>query len=118
MFCGQKMKLVESERYLGDYIGYSLSESVFITVNKRKGLCKRLISEINVTLKDCRVNVIGGLTTGLDIWNMAVLPYLLGNSECWVDMPKKALNILNSIQNDFFRSLFASGNGTPLSAFY
>ena len=118
MFCGQQMKMVKSERYLGDYIGHSLAESVFITVQKRKGLCKRLISEIKVTLKDCRINVIGGLTTGLEIWNLAVIPYLLGNAECWMEIPKKAINVLNSIQNDFLRSLFQTGNGTPISALY
>ena len=64
------------------------------------------------------MNVAGGLSTGLDIWNLAVLPYLLGNSECWVEIPKKAMNILNSIQNDFFRCLFSTPTGTPISAFY
>ena len=64
------------------------------------------------------MNVIGGLTTGLEIWNLAVLPYLLGNAECWMEIPKKAINVLNSIQNDFLRSLFQTGNGTPISALY
>ena len=33
-------------------------------------------------------------------------------------MPKKALNLVNSIQNTFFRNLFATCNGCPIPAFY
>ena len=59
IFCNQPMRLSESAKYLGDYIGYSLSESVFQTVLKRRGLVKRLISEIKVTINDYRSEVMG-----------------------------------------------------------
>ena len=93
-FCDEIMKVVESERYLGDFIGPSLSESVFITVKKRKVMVQRLISEIKVTIEDCRSSVVGGISAGLQIWNMAVMPFLYNNSECWTDMPKKLLVFL------------------------
>ena len=61
MFCGKPMTVFESERYLGDYLGSSVSQSVFLTIQRRKGLVMRIISEIRVTLKDIRSDSIGGL---------------------------------------------------------
>ena len=45
-FCNKPMLVKEYDRYLGDWIGSSLSESVFETVKRRKGLTYRLINEI------------------------------------------------------------------------
>ena len=118
LFCNKKMKISESDKYLGDYMSSSLSESVLITIQKRKGLCFKLISEIKLTVEDCRSHVVGGLKSGLDIWTMAVIPFLFGNSECWVELPKKAITLLNSIQNTFFRALFATCTGCPIPALY
>ena len=80
MFCYERMKLSESEKYLGDYLSYSLSESVFTTLKRRKGLTMRLISEIKVTVEDIRYNHLGGLITGLEIWILSVVPVLFNNS--------------------------------------
>ena len=118
MFYDRPIKSVESEKYLGDYIGPSLSESVFLTVLRRKGMCERLIREIKVTVEDCRSNSIGGLVTGIEIWNMAVMPFLFSNSECWINIPKKAVNILNNLQGSFLRSLYATPKGYPAMALY
>ena len=114
---GQPMKLVESERYLGEEIGVSLSQSVYLTVLKRQGLVKRLISEIKVTVEDFRSNVTGGLVTGLEIWRLAVIPFLYSNSQCWVEIPKKAIKILNHLQNYFFTSLFRVPTSCPVIAY-
>ena len=118
MFCNKTKVINQCEKYLGDYIGSSLSESVFTTIQKRKGLTLRLISEIKFTIQDCRSQVIGGLLVGLEIWRMAVVPFLFGNCETWTETPKKATNLLNFIQNTFFRSLFSTCNGCPIPIFY
>ena len=118
IFCGNPMKFFESERYLGDIIGFSLSESVFLTILKRKGLVMRLISEIKVTIQDYRSSVVGGIIAGFEIWNMAVKPFLYGNCETWTDIPKKALDLLNSIQNTYFSSVFQTPKSTPIPAYY
>ena len=78
----------------------------------------RLISEIKVTVEDCRSNAIGGIEVGLEIWCKAVVPFLYGNSDCWVEMPKKAMSLLKSITHSFFRSLFFSAKGTPIVMYY
>ena len=49
---------------------------------------------------------------------MAVVPFLFNNSECWTEIPKKAVNILNSLQNSFFCSLFGTSKGCPIPAYY
>ena len=49
IFCGEIMNISESDKYLGDHLSFSLAESVFTTVQKRKGLFMRLISEIIIT---------------------------------------------------------------------
>ena len=118
MFCGKPMKVFECERYLGDFLGSSLAQSVFLTIQKRKGLVQRLISEIRVTLKDIRSDTIGGLIVGLEIWRKAVIPFLWNNSECWFEMPKKALDLINSLTNSFFRTLFCSAKGNPIIMYY
>ena len=118
IFCNNLMRVSESEKYLGDNISSSLSESVLNTIQKRKGLCLKVISEIKLTVEDCRSHVVGGLLAGMDIWTMAVIPYLFANGECWAEMPKKAIALLNSIQNTFFRALFATCTGCPIPAFY
>ena len=100
------MKVFESEWYLGDILGSSLSQSVFLTILKRKSLVLELISEIRVTIDDCRSNSVGGLKVGLEIWRKAVVPFLYNNSECWVQTPKKAMNLLDSLTDSMFHSLF------------
>ena len=99
-------------------MGSSLSESCFQTILQRKGLVNRIISEIKVTIEDCRSNTIGGIFVGMEIWNKAVVPFLFGNCECWMEMPRKALNLVSSITRSFYRSLFYAPKGTPLFCYY
>ena len=81
MFCDKIMKHEKMTKYLGDWLSADgLSNSVKVTVDKRFGLALRAISDIRVIIEDCRNSVIGGLATGLSIWEAAVLPALLYNS--------------------------------------
>ena len=50
-----------------------------------------------MTVEDLRINSVGGLVAGLEIWKMAITPFLFNNSETWMEIQKKALNVLNSI---------------------
>ena len=117
IFCNKPMHVKEFDRYLGEYIGSSLSESVFETVKRRQGLIYRLISEIKVTIEDCRSNSLGGILVGLDIWKIACEPYLFNNCQCWVSIPKKAINLLSHLQNSMFRALFQQPKSCPIPSF-
>ena len=115
--CGENMKIDKSEKYLGDYLSHTLEESIEVTIAKRKGLVTKSIYDIRAVVDDYRSGVVGGITAGLDIWNLAVMPFLTANSDCWVNLTNKSLQNLNSIQNTFFRSLFAIGAGCPIPIF-
>ena len=69
------MKHEDNAKYLGDWLSYhGLADSVHLTVKKRKGLVSQAIFEIRSVVDDFRSGVCGGLTAGLDIWEMSVLP--------------------------------------------
>ena len=88
------------------------------TVNKRLGLAKLAIYEVRAILEDCRINVVGGLQTGIVIWESAILPKLLYNSECWFNTSKQTLKQLEELQLRFYRMLFSVGKGCPIPILY
>ena len=65
---------------------------------------------------DCRANVTGGLLSGIDIWEIAVIPYLLNNSETWDNLPTKAVEMLDDLQNKFLRSQLETPRTCPTPA--
>ena len=117
--CGVDMVQEEQAKYLGDQLcGLGLAESVAATVDKRRGLVIRTIFEIRTVIDDCRSHVAGGLTSGLDIWEMAVIPMLTNNAECWQDVSSKTIDELDKIQLMFLRCLLAVGSGCPTPALF
>ena len=77
----------ECAKYLGDWIASSgLGDCVAMTVKKRKGAALMANHEIRTVVDDCRSLVCGGLATGLELWELGVLPQLLFNAECWFEM--------------------------------
>ena len=75
------MKQVKVEKYLGDFLSHSLEDSVAETVKRRKGQVVQSIVDIRNIIDDCRSQVVGGIVSGIDMWEMAVIPFLLYNSE-------------------------------------
>ena len=117
--CDQPMKQMKSIKYLGDYLSeLGLAESVKVTVNNRKGLVNRAIFEIKSVLNDCRAHLTGGLVSGFDIWEIAVIPSLLYNAETWQDIARKTVEELETIQLTFLRSLLGVGSGCPTVLLY
>ena len=112
---GQLMKEVSEEKYLGDYISTEgLARSTMLTIKKRYDKVKTAVREIGAVIEDCRAKVTGGLTTGLEIWEVAVMPYLLNNSETWTEIPKDALDLLENLQLDFLRNLLDTPRTCPI----
>ena len=111
---GQPMKEANEEKYLGDYISSEgLARSTMITIKKRYDKVKTAVREIGAVIEDCRARVIGGLITGLEIWEIAVMPYILNNSETWTDIPKDAMDLLENLQLDFLRNLLDTPRTCP-----
>ena len=112
---GKAMPQQNAAKYLDDYLSASgLSDSVKVTVMKRKPQVTRAIYEIRAVIDDCRSQIVGGLTAGFQLWDMAVLPMLLFNAECWLEIDNTTINILEQLQYTFLRNLCSVGSGCPL----
>ena len=115
--CGQTMKCLPMEKYLGDMICSSgLAGSVHATVVRRRGNVVINILETRAVVDDCRASIVGGITAGLEIWELAILPYLLNNSETWAEMSKATLEMLEKIQQMFYRTILATPRTCPIPA--
>ena len=77
-----------------------------------------MIFEVKSVIEDCRNRSPGGFLTALQIWEGACIPYLFTASEMWLEMPKAALDILNSLQELFLRTMLRTPRTTPLVALY
>ena len=112
--CGSDMVQEEQAKYLGDQLcGLGLAESVGATVSKRRGIVTRTIFEIRAIIDDCRSNTAGGIMAGMEIWEMAVIPMLTYNAECWQDISDRTIEELDKLQIMFLKCLFAVGSGCP-----
>ena len=113
--CGKSMSQFSNIKYLGDYLcEEGLAESVHRTVLNRKGMVVRAIYDVKCILKDCRTHITGGLVSGLDIWEVAIIPMLLYNCETWQCISKKTLDELEDLQLRFLRTLLSIGAGFPI----
>ena len=119
MLCGANMVQEEQAKYLGDQLcGLGLAESADATVRKRRGLVIMSIFEIRTVLEDCRSQVCGGISAGIDIWEMAVIPMLLNNADTWQDISDKTVEELDNLQKLFLRVLLSVGSGCPIPALF
>ena len=96
--CGKEMNRKDCDKWLGDYLHcQGNSQSVITTIKKRYGLAISAIMDIKNIVEDTRSSATGGLSTGLEIYELCVIPFLLNNAEVWDNLPKEALELLNKI---------------------
>ena len=112
---GDIMKNVKMEKYLGDQISSEgLADSAHATILKRRGQVISCILETIAVVEDCRANVLGGILAGLEIWEIAILPFLLNNCETWTELSQKSIDILDEMQYMFLRYLMATPRSCPI----
>ena len=110
----KELKEKTSEKYLGDQIHSAVNTaSAKETVNERYCKTVALIIEARAIIEDCRLNTAGGLSAGIEIWEMAYLPGLLNNCETWVDIDQTTIDLLDELQNMMYRSLLSTPKSTP-----
>jgi len=115
--CNKPVNVVQLEKYLGDYISTEgLAHSIQATIEKRKPKALQSIFEIKSVVEDCRSNVVGGLIAGLDIWELAIIPFILNNSETWTEIGKQSIEILDNLQLTFLRSLLRTPKTCPIGS--
>ena len=113
--CGTEMKEKVCDKYLGDYVhSMGTQASVFCTVSNRAGGISNCIKESRAIIDDCRVNSVGGLVAGIDIWELAILPSLLNNCQTWINIGKDSLDMLEDLQNKMYRTLLCVPKTCPL----
>ena len=96
----------------------SVGHSVVTTINKRYGIAYKAIFEIKMVIDDTRSSVPGAFVLATNIWEMAVIPALLNSSDCWIDMPKEAIDKLDKIQNKFYQVLLNCPSTCPKPGLY
>lgn len=67
-------------------------------------------------MEDFRLQKVGGLLGGFDLWEMAIIPSLLNNAETWVEISETSLQKLEELQNMFLRKLLRTKRTTPKAA--
>ena len=99
------MKIETKGTYLGEEIGKSAKESISLTLDKRIPLVRKAIFEIKHLVEDCRSSIVGGINSGLLLWNSCIIPFLYGNSSTWMDISANDINRLVKIENLFLNML-------------
>ena len=101
------------EKYLGDQLHEGgLKASNLATVMERKPRTIGAIFEIQSVLEDLRLHALGGMSSGLLIWQLAVIPSLLNNAGTWTEIDMETLKELDKLEALFLSVLLA----VPLSA--
>ena len=95
MYDGVALKEKICEKYLGDMIhGGGLSASVESTISERHGRIYTAILEVKTILEDYRASSAGGVKAGIMLWEMAIIPSLLNNSETWTFISEESFKNL------------------------
>merc|ERR1712080_122400 len=87
--------------------------SAAATVNDRYGRTVSFIIEARAIIEDCRQNTVGGMSAGIEIWEMAYIPSLLNNCETWMDVNEETINNLDELQFTMYRTLLSTPKSTP-----
>ena len=79
---GIDIELKTQEKWLGEMIS-SDDDHITATIIARKGRIINAIHEVIAILEDTRMQRIGGVQCGLDLWEICIIPSLLSNSGTW-----------------------------------
>ena len=62
------------------------------------------------------MQVIGGIMGTIDIWELAIIPMLLNNSDTWISIPDETIEVLENLQNLFLRTMLQVPISCPKAA--
>ena len=72
--------------------------------------------ESRAIIDDCRMNSVGGLSAGIEIWELAYLPKLLNNSDTWVEIDDSTIEKLENLQLMMYRVILNCPKSTHHAA--
>ena len=109
-----EIKEKSTEKYLGDYLHKDGNEaSIQQTITNRKWRIMSSILEIKIIIEDFRINSIGGVLTGINLWELAVIPMMLNNCGTWDEINSESMKKLNNLQNTLMQYLLKTPKTTP-----
>ena len=73
-----------------------------------------VINETIAIVEDCRLNRMGGLKCSKEIWELAIIPALLNNSETFSIHDNVVQKTLEDFQSKLWRGLLALPKSSPL----
>ena len=116
--CGNiETELKQSFKWLGQILSSGgLAESVAATVQSREGKIRGACLEIAQIVNDWRAHTVGGMETGLLLWEACCVPSLLSGAGSWTDITKATEKKLSQIQYWGLRLFLQTGPGTPLAS--
>ena len=91
-------------------------ESTNFTIKERHWRVISAILEIKSIVQDYKSSHIGGILTGVELWELAVLPMLLNNCGSWDVISPDSTKKLNDLQNTLLRYLLLTPRTTPIPA--
>ena len=119
MLCNKQMKHADEYLYLGAVISESgLGDSAALSVKRKAAKVKHLSYQIRAVLEDTRNNTPGSLCTALQIWELAVVPYLYFGAECWIDLKENTLKILTNLELSFYRIVLRTPKSCPTAGIF
>ena len=112
-----EIKRKSEEKWLGDILcERGLAESAEATITSRYGKILTSIFELKSVMEDLRMQIIGGLKCGLDIWELAMVPSLMNNCGTWMNISEKSIEKLDQLQNIFLQCMFSVSQSVPKPA--
>ena len=86
------LKEKESEAYLGDILSsQGLHASTEASIRLRAAKIKGSIYELRSLVEDFRMQMVGGMTAALDLYESCIVLSLLSNSGTWTDIGDKEI---------------------------
>lgn len=70
-------------------------------------------AKLKAIIEVLRMQTIGGLKCGLDIWELAIVPSLINNCSTWTQISTESIDKLNKLQYTFLQMLFAVSQSCP-----
>merc|ERR1711954_295144 len=65
-------------------------------------------------MSDARAGVVGGIEGGLQVWKLAVIPFLLNSADTWIGMSRGSEDILNDLYKMFLRRILQVPTSCPI----
>ena len=102
------------EKYLGQMIHQDgLARSVGATIEERLGKVKGAIYTVASLLETYELQAVGGMMAAKYLWEGAIVPSLLAGAGTWVAITGKQEEMLEEVQELYWRTILQVPKGTP-----